>query len=89
MKGALLGVLAALAAGVGAGAAGAMPDPELIAKLGPIAGGLVIWAEVRLLPLVRELVTQHKAHRTEMQAHRAELAAARGARLELVPTPEG
>ena len=81
------GVILALAAGIGAGAAGALPDPEMIAKLGPIAGAAVIWAELRLLPLVRELVGQTKAHRVELEAHGKELAAARGAKLAIVPDP--
>jgi len=85
MKERIIGVIAALAAGAGAGAAGAWPDPEQIAKFGPLIGGAILWAELRLLPLVRELIGQHKETRAELETHRKELAAARGgAKLELV-----
>lgn len=67
----LYGVIAAIAAGLGAGAAGAMPDPEEIAKLGPMLGAFVLYLEIRWRPLITDGVTEVKKHREELEKHPA------------------
>jgi hypothetical protein len=61
------GFAAAIAAGLGAGAVGAVPDPDMIAKLGPMLGAFVLWFEWRVRPLLVQLVETNTKQEQQQQ----------------------